>query len=82
MAWVPVAGYTLMTLPAIFSNGFLDVFSVFFSYQIFFLIPSLVVIFTKNETAYKIARIFLIVEYVLVVGIAILIFIIFGGMQW
>ncbi len=80
IAYIQIAGYFFFALRELFDDGFFDggifdVMGYFFGLKILFLVPALVIIFAKNQSAYKIARIFLIVECVLFAVPLLLLFI-------
>jgi hypothetical protein len=68
IAYIQMVIYAISFLiPLIFKGGFGG------SMSIVFIIPALVVVFTKSESAYRIARIFLIFEYIFIIGVIIII---------
>lgn len=49
-----------------FLTGLMASFSVFSLTSIIFLLPAILIIFTKNKSVYKVARVFLILEYIFI----------------
>lgn len=84
MAYIQIGFYVLFIFRGVFERVFFDggtfgFMGSFLSSNILFLIPALVVVFSKNQLAYRIARIFLIVEYVVIIGVMILLISLFSG---
>jgi hypothetical protein len=76
-AYLPLALYLLSLI-----NIYGSPFAFIRPGQILWLIPSLVVIFSKNKSAYTAAKIFLIIEYFFIVGGILLLFVLFSGSHW
>jgi len=64
-----------------FLMGLVASFSMFSLTSIIFLLPAILILFTKNKSVYKVARIFLILEYIFI-PIALMALLLAFGSAW